>query len=369
MRFRFLLGLLIGIGLLAPSTAQGQLRSGALSEQNEPPARPLPASARAAVLEPLAPVRPRIPEDDNLSLLEPAPSFHPQRFWYGVGSAAVLDAGFTAALASVWYDEAERTSFHFYSESENIAGTAADDGWLDDWHTFAQVDKFGHVWTSWQIARIVGGYGRWAGLSPGKSGLFGGIVSTVFQAQIEVNDGFSRAYGFSRTDALTNLVGSTVGGLKVAYPERLDWVAAKYSYAPSPYYGTQTTGVDGSGVGGYLGNAIKDYDGGTYWLTVRPEELLQGRARQGWPDWLAFSAGYGGDGLAHAISGMSYPDSPEGESYEHRREFYIGPDIDLLHSLDLPQPFQAMLRFFEFVRLPAPALQLAPEVRWHWVFY
>jgi hypothetical protein len=370
MRFHLLFALVAIASLLAAGVSHAQKPLRAVPSARADTAAS-PVSARAALLRPLsyspAPPHSRSPKD--LTLLEPAPSFHPRRFWYGVGSAAALDVGFTAALASIWYDESERTGFHFYSESENIAGTAADDGWLDDWHAFAQVDKFGHVWTSWHIARIVGRYGRWAGLPPREAGLFGGAVSTIFQMQIEVSDGFSEAYGFSRTDALSNLIGSTVGGLKVAYPERLGWLGAKYSYRPSPYYGTRTTGVGGGGVGGYLGNAIKDYDGATYWLTVRPKELLQGRARQVWPDWLAFSAGYGGDGLAHAVSGLSYPDSPEGESYEHRREFYIGPDIDLLHSLDLPQPFQAVLRFFQFVRLPAPALQLAPEVQWHWAFY
>ncbi|PSQ81551.1 MAG: hypothetical protein BRD46_01925 [Bacteroidetes bacterium QS_8_68_15] len=369
-----------------PSSASGRAETTVRTDTGR---APLPATARAAVLDPLLPIsapvpeRPRLPvsppprTQTDLSLLEAAPSYHPQRFWYGVGGAGVLDAVFSVGLASIWYDEAERTGFHFYNQSESATGGGTvDDGWLDDWHTFVQQDKMGHVWTSWHVTHIAGGYGRWAGLSPGESALFGGIVSTVFQTQIEISDGFSKAYGFSRTDALANLVGSAAGGLQVAYPERMDWVAAKYSYNPSPYYGTQTTGVDGGGPLGYLGNAIKDYDGITYWLTVRPEELLQGRARRLWPDWLAFSAGYGGDGLAHARSGLSYDDSPPDDDrpagyapYEHRRAFYLSPDIDLLHSLDLPQPFQAIARFFEFVRLPAPALQLAPEVRWRWVFY
>jgi uncharacterized protein YfiM (DUF2279 family) len=374
MRLRVLPALVAFVGvLLSAGAVRAHPTPSTASVRADTGRAPLPATARAAVLGPLAPAPvpalPRARPQTDLSLLEAAPSYHPQRFWYGVGTAAALDAGVTAALASIWYDEAERTGFHFYSESENIAGSAADDGWLDDWHTFVQQDKLGHVWTSWHITRIVGGYGRWAGLSPSESALFGGIVSTVFQTQIEVSDSFSKAYGFSRTDALANLVGSAVGGLQVAYPERMDWLAAKYSYHPSPYYGTRTTGVDGGGPLGYLGNAVKDYGGATYWLTVRPEERLDGRARRVWPDWLAFSVGYGGDNLAHAISGLDYDNVPEGESNVHRREFYIGPDIDLLHSLDLPQPFQAVLRFFEFVRLPAPALQLAPEVRWHWVFY
>lgn len=376
LRFLFAFAIIAGLLLTGEARAQQVPASPERAERLER-VRSLPASARAAVLGRLrAPLEATPPMDDaaasdDLSLLEPAPSYSAKRFWYGTGSAAALDAVFMVGLASIWYDEAERTSFHFYSDSDNVTGSGqGGDGWLDDWHTYAQQDKFGHVWTSWQIARIVGGYGRWAGLSPKKAGLFGGIVGTAFQTQIEVSDGFSTAYGFSRTDMLANLVGSTIGGLKVAYPEGLEWFAAKYSYNPSPYYGTQTTEVDGSGPLGYLGNAIKDYDGITYWITVRPEELLGGRAREAWPDWLAFSAGYGADGIAHPISGFSYPDSPpDDHDYQHRREFYIAPDLDFLHTVELPQPFQALARLFEFIRLPAPALQLAPEVEWHWVFY
>ena len=380
MRLRFCPVLVAFVGLLAAGLLLGDVaKAQQVSSRQAPSAhaateatRPLPASLRTAMLGPLP--HSRTPAD--LSFLEPAPSFHAKRFWYGTGTVAALDAVAMVGLASIWYDGTERTSFHFYSQSDNVTGKGeTGDGWLDDWHTFAQQDKMGHVWTSWQITRIAGGYGRWAGLSPAQAGLFGGVVSTVFQTQIEISDGFSEAYGFSRTDALANLVGSTVGGLKVAYPKRLDWFAAKYSYNPSPYYGTRTTGVDGGGPLGYLGNAIKDYDGATFWLTVRPEELLEGRARRLWPDWLGLSAGYGGDGIAHAISGLDYPDSPPDNppdgfgEYEHRREFYIGPDLDFLHTLELPQPFQAVARALSFIRLPAPALQVAPEVEWHWVLY
>ncbi len=283
-------------------------------------------------------------------------TFRPVRFWGGLGGFVAVDVPVMYALTTVWYDEGSRTSFHWYSDSENATGGGRyDHGWLDDWYTYVQQDKLGHVWTGWHLARAFGAYGRWSGLSNGKAALFGGVMSTLFQTQIEIYDGFHEDYGASRTDLLANLVGAAVGGLKVAYPERLDWFAAKYSYHRSPYYNENAS---------YLGNAIKDYDGISFWLAVRPEELLHGRAGQLWPDWLALSVGYSGDGLAHEISGL-------GGTPEHRRQLFIGPDLDLLHwaAERAPEPWATLADLFAFLRPPAPALQLTPEVRWYWVFY
>lgn len=292
-------------------------------------------------------------------------TFRPVRFWGGIGGAVAVDIPVMYALSTVWYGEDERQSFHWYSDvtPPGQPSDIRDNGWLDDWNTYAQQDKLGHVWVTWHLTRAVGAYGRWAGLSDGQAALFGGVVSTLFQTQIEVYDGFSNVYGASRTDILANAVGGVVGGLQVAYPERTGWFAGKYSYHRSPYYNEEAN---------IFSNAIKDYDGISFWLSVRPKKLLEGRARELWPGWLGLAVGYSGTNLGHEYSGWA----PGGESnggpdFVHKRQLFIGPDLDVIRwaAERAEEPWRTVGRLLEFVRLPAPALQLTPEVRLYWVFY
>lgn len=333
-------------------------------------AQPTVSRVEGASLEPLRARLGLLPAGVEVSEPVRVPTarpFRPKRFWYGLGGAVAIDVPVAYALSQLWYPDSLRTSFHFYSDNPNVggAGGAHDDGWLDDWHTYVQQDKLGHVWTAWYLARAFGAYGRWSGLSDARVGLFGGVMSTLFQTQIEISDGFSEEYGFSRTDMLANFVGSAIGGLKVAHPERLDWFAAKYSYHRSPYYDESISNP----VLGYLGNAIKDYDGASFWLVFRPEELLPERHAAWWPDWLAISAGYSADGITHAISGQRERRLGPGPGREHQRVFFIGPDFDFLRRLDVPKPWSIILEGLSFIRIPAPALQLTPGLEWHWLYY
>ena len=292
---------------------------------------------------------------------EDAPRFHPRRFWPAVGGLVALDVGVMYGLSELWYSDQD-ASFKWYSDRlEDRYPHFEGDGWLDDWHTYVQQDKGGHLFVAWQLARVFGEYGRWTGMTNEQAGLFGGAVSALFQSQIEIFDGFAKDYGASRTDVLANFVGGAVGGLQIAYPDRLSWFTAKYSYHPSPYYQEDVSRLPPLT---YVGNVLKDYDGISYWLVVRPEDLLTGQAKTYWPDWLAVSAGYSGDGLGHPISGV-------GGTPEHRRQLYLSLDLDLLgrHTRDWPQPYRALAGFFAFIRLPMPALQLAPGLRWHWLYY
>jgi hypothetical protein len=264
-------------------------------------------------------------------------SFRPGRFWVGVSVVAGLDAAALYGFTYLWYRDRASTSFH----------------WVNDWHESVQQDKLGHLVTAWHLARVFGAFGRWSGRSRQQAGLFGGAGATAFQAQIEIFDAFAVAWGASWGDLLANAVGGAAGGLQVAYPD-LNWFTVKYSYHRSPYYDDRYP---------FVGNALKDYDGITYWLVVRPERVLPGAAARRWPDWLALAAGYGGDGLAHpSLSGGAYP--------EHRRELYLALDLDVAGlSGDLPSPFREIADALSFLHLPAPALQLTPGVRWYWIFY
>lgn len=298
------------------------------------------------------------PQADS-ALVQPLPHrFQPKRFWTGMAAVAVADMAVMYGLSQLWYGGQERGPFQFYSDRmAERYGPEYDDGWLDDWDNYVQQDKLGHAVVAWHLARAFGEFGRWSGLSRRQAGLFGGTMSGLFQSQIEFFDAFSYSYGFSRTDVLANFVGAAAGGLQVAYPE-LTWFTAKYSYHASPYYDEGTN---------WVGNALKDYDGISYWFVVRPERLLPEAAAARWPDWLALSVGYSGTGLAHSLSGRTEEGGLGGPV--HRRQFYIGPDLDVLTAYDWPQPFRAIAGFLSFARIPAPALQLTPELRWYWVFY
>jgi uncharacterized protein YfiM (DUF2279 family) len=249
------------------------------------------------------------------------------------------------ALHRLWYGNIEQTSWHWYDRAGGQA-------WYDDWFTYVQQDKLGHVYTSWALTHAATAYGRWSGLSRWNAALLGMGASTLFQAQIEFFDGFAEAYGGSRTDLLANAAGSALAGAQHLYPDATDWFALKYTYRPSPYYDASR----------HLGNAIQDYQGITYWVSLRPSRLLPGRAGTRWPDWLALSVGHSGTGLERAISGL-------GNALEHRRQLFVGPDVVVGELIDFPDSLRVLEQALSFLRFPLPALQVGPEVRWHWVYF
>lgn len=302
------------------------------------------------------------PAEEAQVLLRPR-QFDAFRFYGGVWALTAGDIAAMTALSNLWYT-GERVDWHWYSESPG----QPDDGWLDDWHTYVQQDKFGHLFVAWQLARVFGEYGKWAGLSHEQAGLFGGAVSAFFQTQIEFFDGFDPGYGASRTDMVANFVGGLIGGLQVAYPEQLSWFEAKYSYHRSPYYDPN---VSDNPVIGYMGNAIKDYDGISYWLVVKPEKLLPEQQRQVWPDWLGLAVGYSGKNLAHPYSGLTEPWlKGQGLPSDHQRQFFVGPDFDLISRLPVPKALRPVRTFFSFIRVPAPALEITADgLRWHWLYF
>lgn len=263
---------------------------------------------------------------------------HPARLWGGLATFALADAAALVALDRLWYAGYDRAPFH----------------WYDDTHEYAQMDKGGHLLTSWQLTRVFSAYGRWAGLERAEAAWAGAALAFAFQGQIEVLDGTSAAWGASAGDLLANAAGSLLGGVQEASSEA-PWLGLKYSYHPSPYRDPAL---------GLAGNALKDYDGITYWAVVRPGRVLPEHVR--WPAWLAVAVGYGGDGLAGPVSGRAKGGQP---GPEHRRQLYLSLDLDVLAQQRWRQPWRTVGRMLSFVRVPAPALELGARTRWHWLYY
>ncbi len=71
------------------------------------------------------------------------------------------------------------------------------------------MDKFGHVWTAYQLSRVSGALWKWTGLNHTTSTILGGISGVAYQSIIEIQDGFSSEWGFSWGDMTANVIGAS----------------------------------------------------------------------------------------------------------------------------------------------------------------
>jgi len=95
-------------------------------------------------------------------------------------------------LHSLWYSDFERSKFHTIDDS---------DEWL-------QVDKFGHVYSSYQLGRIGAESLNWSGVRKKDQLLYGATLGFTYLSIIEIFDGFSEEWGFSWSDMLANAMGT-----------------------------------------------------------------------------------------------------------------------------------------------------------------
>src|SRR5699024_2707143 len=100
-------------------------------------------------------------------------------------------AGSMTGLSTVWYKDKFDGKFQFFVDSKE---------WLG-------MDKFGHAYTSYTIAKDVTEMYHWAGLSRNSSLLIGSLISLGFQTNLEIFDGFADEWGFSWLDMGANTAG------------------------------------------------------------------------------------------------------------------------------------------------------------------
>ena len=95
-------------------------------------------------------------------------------------------------LNQLWYADYERSNFH----------TINDNGeWL-------QMDKFGHVFSSYQLGKIGADALNWSGVSKNDQLIYGATLGFSFLTAVEVFDGFSQEWGFSWGDMAANATGT-----------------------------------------------------------------------------------------------------------------------------------------------------------------
>jgi hypothetical protein len=262
------------------------------------------------------------------------------RLWIVAGSHAAIWTGTFIALNHAWYRDYPKAPFHLFDDRL-------------EWH---QMDKAGHVWTSYQLSRHSAASWKWAGMTDRQSAWFGGASAFAFQSIIEILDGFSEEWGFSIGDMEANLIGA--GGYVVQQLLLKEQIfQVKFGYSAYDYPDDLKPRRDELFGTSLPEQLLKDYNSQRYWLSANLKSLSRSSKM---PAWLNFAFGYSADGLYGAESNVWTDD--QGNYFDRTdirrvRRFYLSPDIDLTKIKTKSKFLRSVFFVVNMIKVPAPAIE------------
>ncbi|WP_460879124.1 DUF2279 domain-containing protein [Pontibacter rugosus] len=178
-----------------------------------------------------------------------------------------------------------------------------------------------------------------------KAILYGGLLGVALQTPIEIFDGYQADYGASVGDMVANTAGSAA-----VVAQELAWqeirIMPKYSFHTTRYADMRPN-VLGSNLGE---QALKDYNGQTYWLSVDVGAFLKEETK--YPKWLNVAVGYGAEEMVY-----NDPEANAAAGLGTYRQFYLSPDLNLMHFKGRSKVWNTALYVLSIIKIPAPALE------------
>lgn len=257
-------------------------------------------------------------------------------------SESILGAGTLVALDRLWYADYPRSSFHFTNDNNQ---------WL-------QMDKVGHVMTSYYMGRVGMELLDWAGVQRKDQLLYGATLGLSFLTAVEIMDGFSSQWGASWGDIAANFAGT---GLLVG--QELLWneqrITLKYSFHQTSYARIRP-GTLGKN---FLEQTLKDYNGQTYWLSAN---IWSFNKEGNFPKWLNIAFGYGAEGMLY---GENLPTNMF--SQNPYRQFYLSFDVDLTKIKTKSKFLKSVFSVVNFIKIPAPTLEIRSKggAKFHFLYF
>lgn len=258
-------------------------------------------------------------------------------------------AGYTGTLLvlnETWYKDYPRESLHSFDDSKE---------WL-------QVDKIGHGWSAYNLARASAASWNWAGKTNKSSALLGAGSSFAFMTVIEVLDGTSSKWGWSWSDMAANTVGS---GLFLA--QELLWKEQRIQYKFSFHtynYSENALEQRANELYGkkWYERMLKDYNAQTYWFSANLRSFLPDSKL---PPWLNLAVGYGADGMYGGFENLA-KNSAGQITFDRRdiprvRQFYIAPDIDFTKIKTNKKWLKTTFFVLNAFKMPAPAIMFSSK--------
>ena len=276
---------------------------------------------------------------DSLPVASQPAAVQKNKIW-AVGATSLLTLGSTYVyLERTWWN-GKGVSFHF-DEGRDL--------------TYASgLDKVAHLMGGAFVSEAYYQAFRWAGVSARKSEWLAFGSAAFVELGIELKDAYSPTYGFSWRD----VTAGTVGGLwpmaqrHSGFLRDAQWKVSYWQQTPKYF---KARGIP------LQRFSIDDYINQTYWFSFSPSHFGGQRWKQAWPNWLQLSIGMG----LEADTWNLHRDGLGG-----RHEWYISPDINLTKLIRPHNTAEKIILYvLKCIKIPAPALQIGPKLRWYWFYF
>ena len=233
-------------------------------------------------------------------------------------------------LNQLWYANHPRSNFHSINDNNE---------WL-------QMDKMGHIMSSYYIGKTGMNLLKWAGENKKNQLVYGATLGFAFLTTVEVLDGFSEEWGFSTGDMIANATGT---GLLVG--QELLWdeqrILLKYSFHTTKYADIRPEALGEN----FIEQSLKDYNGQTYWLSTNIWSFSKDSS---FPKWLNIAVGYGADGMLYGTKN----DQLESDyTFQRQRQFYLSFDVDLSKIKTQSKFLKTVFSTINFIKIPAPTIE------------
>ena len=265
------------------------------------------------------------------SFLKPSDTLNDKRQKAVFVSEAAFSAISLVGLNQLWYADYPRSKFHFINDNQE---------WL-------QMDKLGHLYSSYHLGRLGSEMLQWSGSSPNKQLVYGAGLGFAFLTAVEVLDGFSSQWGASSGDVIANATGTAL-----YVSQALLWneqrITPKFSFHTTRFSALRPEVLGAN----FAEQILKDYNGQTYWLSANLRSFFKASKI---PKVLNIALGYGADGM---ITGRrENPIFLATENPSRSRQLYLSFDVDLTKIETQSHFLKTFFSVFFILKIPAPTLE------------
>jgi uncharacterized protein YfiM (DUF2279 family) len=232
------------------------------------------------------------------------------------------------------------------------------------------VDKVGHSWTTYNLAKYSKSLWIWSGVEDKKATWLGGLSGLGYQTILEILDAHSAEWGWSWTDMAANIAGAAL-----FTSQEFAWQEQKFLLKFSSHRVQHSIDLQNR-ANNLFGKSLperllKDYNGQTYWLSYNLSSLIKSDVL---PPWLNMAVGYGATGLYGGFENFA-TDKNGAVIFDRRdvkrlRQWYLSPDIDFTRIKTNSKGVRTALHIMNMLKVPAPAMELTSgKIKFRWFYF